>query len=298
MNIHLLRWTKESGGLEVSRRSRRRHKNRRKKSDFLKKWRRRLVGLGVVGGLIYGIFFTYHNLYSMVVDYASTQTVNLATLMIKEAVGNSVLVSFNIDEVIRFKENKEGYVNQVYINTPKLNQLLVSASQEIEEKLLLVESGDLSELGLDTIDGGPYEEGILLHVPLTAALNLSLFHEYGPKFPVRATVVGNAQTDIKTNVKPYGINNAMLEILLTVSVRLKVGLPLKSEETVVNVSTPLVIKMISGGIPEYYYIGSSSSTTPLSPFTNESGEGGSQVKTPSASPDQNVQNGMENILLH
>lgn len=85
----------------------------------------------------------------MVVDYASTQTVNLATLMIKEAVGNSDLVSFNIDEVIRFKENKEGYVNQVYINTPKLNQLLVSASQEIEEKLLLVESGDLSELGLD-----------------------------------------------------------------------------------------------------------------------------------------------------
>ena len=80
------------------------------------------------------------------------------------------------------------------------------------------------------------------------------------------------------------------------SVRLKVGLPLKSEETVVNVSTPLVIKMISGEIPEYYYIGSSSSTTPLSPFTNEAGETG--AKKPSASPDQSVKDGMENILLH
>ena len=215
---------------------------------------------------------------------------------IKEAVGNSELVSFDIDDVIRFNENKEGYVSQVYINTPKLNQLLVSTSQEVEEKLLLVESGDLSELGLDSIYGGPYEDGVLLTVPLTAALNLSLLHEYGPRFPVSATVMGNAQTDIKTNVKPYGINSAMLEILLTVSVRLKVGLPLKSEETVVNVSTPLVIKMISGEIPEYYYIGSSSSTTPLSPFTNEAGETG--AKKPSASPDQSVKDGMENILLH
>ena len=275
---------------------RRRKRSGKRKSNFLKKWKRRLIGIGVIGGLVYGAYFVYHNVYAIVVDYASVQTVNLASLIIKEAVGNSELVSFDIDDVIRFNENKEGYVSQVYINTPKLNQLLVSTSQEVEEKLLLVESGDLSELGLDSIYGGPYEDGVLLTVPLTAALNLSLLHEYGPRFPVSATVMGNAQTDIKTNVKPYGINSAMLEILLTVSVRLKVGLPLKSEETVVNVSTPLVIKMISGEIPEYYYIGSSSSTTPLSPFTNLAGETG--AKKPSASPDQSVKDGMENILLH
>lgn len=230
-------------------------------------------------------------------NYASKQTINIATLIIKEAIGQSELVNFNVDDVIHFEENDEGYVSSVYINTPELNRLLVSATHQVEEKLLLVESGDLSELGLDAIYGGPYEDGVLLSVPLMAAFNLSLFHEYGPRFPVSAKLIGNAVTDIETDVKPYGINNAMLEISLKVTVRMKVTLPFKSDETMVSVSSPIVIKMITGQTPQYYYIGSSSAS-PLSPFTNESGKTNeSQTPAPSASPEQGVENGMENILL-
>ncbi len=256
-----------------------------------------MIALSIVLGLVYLAHFMYSNLYAIVMNYASKQTINIATLIIKEAIGQSELVSFNVEDVIHFEENDKGYVSSVYINTPELNRLLVSATHQVEEKLLLVESGDLSELGLDAIYGGPYEDGVLLSVPLTAALNLSLFHEYGPRFPVSAKVIGNAVTDIVTDVKPYGINNAMLEISLKVTVRMKVTLPFKSDETMVSVASPIVIKMITGQTPEYYYIGSSSAS-PLSPFTNESGKTNeSQTQVPDASPEQGVENGMENILL-
>lgn len=102
-----------------------------------------------------------------------------------------------------------------------------------------------------------------------------------------------------TEVKTYGINNALLEILLKVTVNMYVGLPFKSEEVTVTVSSPLVLKMITGDIPQYYYIGSSL-TSPLSPFTNESGknpQSGSTIPAPDASPEQSVESGMENILL-
>ncbi|MDE5977645.1 MAG: sporulation protein YunB [Turicibacter sp.] len=281
----------------MTRKGRRRSNKRKRKSSFLKKLKRRLIAVSILVGLGYGTYFVYHNIYALVLSYASKQTINIATLIIKEAIGNSELVSFAVEDVISFKENEEGYVSSVYINTPLLNRLLVSATQQVEEKLLLVESGDLSELGLDAIYGGPYEEGVLTSVPLTAALNLSLFHEYGPSFPVSAKLIGNAETDIETAVQPYGINNAMLEISLKVTVRLKVSLPFKSEESTITVKSPIVIKMVTGQTPEYYYIGNTTnSTTPLSPFSKESG-GTVEGKTPSLSPDQSVKNGMENILL-
>lgn len=274
---------------------RRRQRRRKKTTNFLKKWKRRFIASLIIGGLIYLAHFMYSNIYTIVMNYASRQTVNIATLIIKEGISQSDLVSFKIEDVIHFEENDEGYVSSIYINTPALNRLLVSATHQVEEKLLLVENGDLSELGLDAIYGGPYEDGVLLSVPLTAALNLSLFHEYGPRFPVSAKIIGNAVTDIETKVEPYGINNAMLKILLKVTVKLKVTLPFKSDESTVTVSSPLVIKLITGETPQYYYIGSSSAS-PLSPFTNESGKT-NETETPSASPEQSVQNGMENILL-
>lgn len=275
-------------------------RKRKKRSQFNpKKWKR-IVILGMtIWGIGLGFKFMYQSVFPIVMGYAKTQTINIATLVIKEGIGRSELMSFKMDDVIKFQERDDGTVSSILVNTPVLNRLLVSATQQVEEKLLLVETGDLTELGLDAIYGGPYEDGVLINVPLAAAFNLSLFHDIGPKFPVTVKINGSAITDIVTEVKTYGINNALLEILLKVTVNMYVGLPFKSEEVTVTVSSPLVLKMITGDIPQYYYIGSSL-TSPLSPFTNESGknpQSGSTIPAPDASPEQSVESGMENILL-
>lgn len=274
-------------------------RRRRKKSYYInfKKWKRILVA-GLVFWMIgVSLKFMYQSILPVVMGYAKTQTINIATLVIKEGIANSELISFKIDDVIKFQEKDDGTVSSIVVNTPVLNRLLVSTTQQIEEKLLLVETGDLTELGLDAIYGGPYEDGVLLNVPLAAAFNLSLFHDISPTFPVSAKINGNAVTDIVTEVKPYGINNALLEIILKVTVKMYVAMPFRSEEITVTVSSPLVLKMITGEIPQYYYIGSTTNgASPLSPFTNESGKSQSSP-IPDVSPDQGVEDGLENILL-
>ncbi|MGL4338206.1 MAG: sporulation protein YunB [Turicibacter sp.] len=269
----------------------RRRKRRKQRINLNRiKW---IFILGIIICCIINFFtFLYRNVYPLVMDYAQTQTVNIATLIIKEGIAESELISFNVDEVIKFEENDTGFVSSVIVNTPLLNRLLVSTTQKVEEKLLLVENGDYSQLGLKAIDGGALKEGVLLNVPWAAALNLSLFHNVGPKFPVTAKVIGNAVTDMKTDVKPYGINNAMLEISIQTTVKLEVNLPFKSQEVMVNVKSPLVIKMITGQIPQYYYIGNSTAS-PMNPFTNNI-EGSN---SPEVSPDLDVSEGMENVLL-
>ena len=274
-------------------------RRRRKKSYYIdfKKWKRILVA-GLVFWMIgVSLKFMYQSILPVVMGYAKTQTINIATLVIKEGIAKSELVSFKIDDVIKFQEKDDGTVSSIVVNTPVLNRLLVSTTQQIEEKLLLVETGDLTELGLDAIYGGPYEKGVLLNVPLAAAFNLSLFHGISPTFPVSAKINGNAVTDIVTEVKPYGINNALLEIILKVTVRMYVAMPFRSEEITVTVSSPLVLKMITGEIPQYYYIGSTTNgVSPLSPFTNESGKSQS-TSIPDVSSNQGVENGRENRLL-
>lgn len=236
--------------------------------------------------------FTYRNIYPIVMDYAKNQSVNIATLVIQQGIAESGLVSFNMDEVLTFEETKDGYVSSIAVNAPLLNQLLVSTTKKVEEKILLVESGDFSQLGLDDIQGGPLKEGISFNVPLGSAFNLSLLHDYGPKFPVTANVIGNAVTDVKTDVQPYGINNAMLKIYLSIKVSVQVQMPFKSEQIEVFVESPLAIKIISGQIPQYYYIGNSTAS-PLNPTSSDLDSGSGN----SASPNLDVSEGMENLLL-
>ncbi|MDB8543050.1 sporulation protein YunB [Turicibacter sanguinis] len=278
----------------------RRRRRRKRYYINLKKWRRIGIAVLVGWGIYVSLTFMYQNLYPVVMTYAKAQTTNIATLIIKEGIAQSELVNFKIDEVIKFKENDEGLVSSIIVNTPVLNRLLVSTTQQIEEKLLLVESGDLTELGLDAIYGGPYEDGVLINIPWAAAFNLSLFHDIGPSFPVSVKLNGSTVTDIVTEVKPYGINNALLEILLKVDVKLEVLLPFKSDEVTVSVSSPLVLKMITGQTPQYYYIGNSSAS-PMNPISGStdtsSSNSNTQTPAPNPSPEQSVAEGMENLLL-
>lgn len=230
-----------------------RRRYRLKKVKFnLKKWKRLTMLSIVIWGIYQSLAFMYGNVYAVVMDYAATQTVNIATLVIKEGINRSELAAYSGEDFVIFAEHSNQ--NSV-VNTPLINQLRVSITQEIEEALLLVETGDLSQLGLENLQDGPFREGVLLKVPWAAALNLTLFHQIGPKVPVRATIIGNAVSDIDTQVTPFGINNALLEVTINVEVNVHVSLPFRSQEERVEVAIPLVATTIEGDIPHLYFGG-------------------------------------------
>ncbi len=257
-----------------------------------------LMGKVMNGLFIFGIIvcvilnaglYMYRNAYPYVMAYAKSQLLNISTYVIRQGIAESDVVSFDINEALLFEENEGGEIESIVINTPLLNQLLVSTTERIEEKLLLVETGDFSKLDLSTLETGPLKGDVFIQVPLFAAFNLSLLHQYGPKVPVGIDIVGHTQTDVVTNVREYGINNALFEILLDIKVKMHVQLPFKSEELEVNVHSPLIVKMINGPIPEYYYIGNSSAS-PSNPSNQLPGR-------PDSGPELDTSEGMENILM-
>ena len=83
--------------------------------------------------------------------------------------------------------------------------------------------------------------------------NMKFFNNLFPKIPVRLNLVGTIFSKLTTDIESYGINNAILKVNVYVSAEVKVILPFKSENIMIDTSIPLIIKIIEGDIPSYYF---------------------------------------------
>jgi sporulation protein YunB len=91
-----------------------------------------------------------------------------------------------------------------------------------------------------------------------------ILNEVGPDLRINLQLVGSIKTDVISTVKPHGINNSLVEVVIETTVTFQVLIPFKQGEITVVTHTPLLIRMIQGDIPYYYYYsgGSGPNTTP------------------------------------
>ena len=76
--------------------------------------------------------------------------------------------------------------------------------------------------------------------------------DLGPKIPVKASVIGNVTSNIKTDLEEYGINNTLLKIYINVEININFIMPFVSQNIKVENEVPLVVKLINGRIPSVY----------------------------------------------
>ncbi len=85
-------------------------------------------------------------------------------------------------------------------------------------------------------------------------------------------MIGDALTDVKTKIKPYGINNALIDISIFVEIKVKVIIPFASKTSVVTNNIPVSIKAIQGEVPQFYNGSGGSGVTPSVQLPNEKKE--------------------------
>ena len=73
-------------------------------------------------------------------------------------------------------------------------------------------------------------------------------------------MVGSITSNIHAKTTNYGINNALIEVYVDLSVELEVILPIMNDTIEVTSSIPIAIKLVQGNIPEYYANGLNSQT--------------------------------------
>lgn len=170
-------------------------------------------------------------------DRTKTYMINKGKLYtqnyLEKAIRESVVNDLDIDSMY-YINKKDEEVNQVLINTAQINKIL----SEVNKTLNI----NIKSLNNETIA-----------LPLTIIFGETLFSTIGPNINLKIIPVGSYTCDVMSDVKEYGINNSLFEIYILVKLKVETIIPLRNSETDVECKIPLVVQILQGNVPRYYY---------------------------------------------
>ena len=205
-----------------------------------------------------------NNIKPGLIIYANDEVTRLVTLIINDSINNEMIEEFDEEKIFDVIRNDEGEIQLISYDTKNLNILLNSIAVIVQNNLEAIENGDVEFLDLsdsyfNEFDKDLLKEGIICEIPFGSFSNSSLISNIGPKIPVKITLIGDVATNLISDVKEYGINNALLEVSIEFFVNFRVNLPFISEKITVSNELPISVKIIQGSIPNFYTGGFQSS---------------------------------------
>ena len=234
---------------------------------ILKKTKKNKNGLLITIAILISVMtmtFLFINYYSkkalpIILSYAEAETKKLTILVINKAVTKQIN-NMDTDELFDIDYNKDGEITLIDFNSKKTSKILSTMTSLVELNLRAVEEGKIDMLELPDNSLSDYnmnllEKGIIVEVPIGIITNSSLLYNIGPKIPVKLSLVGDVVTGFSSEVVEYGINNALLKLMIDIKVDTKIILPIVSDQITIDCSIPIAMKVIQGKIPSYYIDG-------------------------------------------
>ncbi len=192
----------------------------------------------------------------ILVDYAESEVRKLTILVINKAITKQIN---NIDtsKVFNIIYNSNGEIILIDFNAKNNAEILSVITGLIELNLRAIEEGKIDMLELPDNSLNEYnkdllEKGIIVEVPFGIVSSSNILYNLGPKIPVKLSFVGDVVTGFSTEVQEYGINNALVKLLVDIRIDSKIILPITSKNVQIECSIPIAIKLIQGKVPSYY----------------------------------------------
>ena len=209
-----------------------------------------VLNLFIVSMLI--LNFLSNNLMPIFISYGKYQCNNISTKLINYVITEYMTEQIK-DEIVINSDNEKISLD---FNTSILNSIVSSSIKKIHYYFYQMERGNLTEeisqkIGIN-LSQDKKNKGVIYEIPFSRAFNNIFIANLGINIPVRYQLTGEITGQIVSNLKEYGINNALLEINLEISSKTMIIVPLLSEEETLKVSIPLVMKLIQGEIPEFF----------------------------------------------
>lgn len=176
-------------------------------------------------------------------SYITQEVMLSSSKVIKQTIEDGVLKTIDASQLVIVKSINDNS-STIYINTNQVNKILNSVNEVLDELVLFNTSVDS------------------IYLPFTIIFSDTLFQN-GPKIKIDVIEVGSFKSDIKTNLKEFGINNTLFELYIEVSINYEAIIPMVTQEIQVITKIPIVIEIIQGEIPNYYYQNSDSKYIPI-----------------------------------
>lgn len=227
-----------------------------------------LILMSIFMGIVWLFWFSNKRITPIIMDYAEIQAGRIATLVINQAITKEVTNEIEMEDLFIIIKDDNGNIKSMDFNPLAVNKMLSMVTSNVHMYLRSLENGDVDELGLlngslSEYNAEKLKQGIIYEVPTGVVFGNPMLYNIGPKVPVRLSLIGDIVSNIDTKITSYGINNALIEIIINISVVEQVMLPFASKKVTVSTNVPVAIKLVQGTVPNYYLNGNTAGSNVL-----------------------------------
>lgn len=176
--------------------------------------------------------FTYKS-SSILSGYAKKKSNNIISSIINSSIYN---IKDSYEDLIIIEKNSNEEVIDLNFNNIKINNILHLTTSNI----------------LNSINELEEDSNMIYYVPLGVIHSLPILINIGPKIPFKIDILGDINNSSDINIKEYGINNVLIEVVLNIKLTIQVILPFVSESVDIDKKIILDSKVLQGNIPNYY----------------------------------------------
>ena len=171
----------------------------------------------------------------------------LAKLQLDKAI--SFVINHSTDN---FKNTDELYSLDIYNNEIKMINYNPSKIVKLLDTITFNIENDLRAIENNQSRFPEFSNGFYGEIPFGLIFNNILLNNIGPKIKLKFKFLGSIISEVETEVKPYGLNNAIIELRIKVTVNGRIILPFISEEVTISNVIPISINVVEGNVPSGY----------------------------------------------
>ena len=182
---------------------------------------------------IFLIVFYNKKMKPRLISIAKIKCKKIGIELISNNVMNSISNYLDDNNLFEIVKNDKGNIETIDYNSKVINDILSISSK--------IGINNLKKLEED-------KDGIVTYLPLGIVTNNIFLEDKGPKIPIRLYLDGNVLTSLKTDIKEYGIDSALIEISIRIEANVKVIIPFESKEINIVNEIPISIKIVKGNV--------------------------------------------------
>lgn len=196
----------------------------------------------------------------ILINLAEVEAKRIASIIVSKSITENVLKSLELDNLFIIIKNDNEKIESIDLNTELVNKILLESSQIVSNNLQYLQQGEFEKIDIDeslyfNVGEKELRNGVFHKIPLGVISNNVFLSNFGPKIPVKISLIGDLSTNLNNKITNYGLNNALFEVSISLELTMNIILPFKSSTFKAKYNVPIALKLIHGEIPGYYMNG-------------------------------------------
>lgn len=205
--------------------------------------------------LIFFLTFLLFKFYSekvtpKIIEVAEVRIKRFTESFLSNNIGYDILNGDVIEDILVINKNDDGEILYVDYNLDQAYLALDTVTEELNNLLVDLENGYVEDDTDNSITGSEY--GLILELPMFIASDSALLANLGPKIYMKVNFVGSLLTNIKSQIVDYGMNNALVELYVTIKITEELISPVTKSTQEVEYDVLIASKVINGRVPTFY----------------------------------------------